>query len=180
VIKFCPAIPIENGQRIGGCRPAKLTKPYYAGKAAVSLLLQLGIRVRCIARPQGSQKCRNSLSEPHFSLQRDDIGAARRPGSQARDNPLAAAAQPLKPEKNPPGDIRDSQVFVGYSSALGFSLKVPQGWARQDLPDGAAFADKYGRITVSETTRTSAPDLGTLVPEVEKSARAVSVTKPNP
>ena len=99
------------------------------------------------------------------------------PASQAREKPIAAAEQPLKPEKNPPGDIPDNQVFIGYSSPLGFSLKVPEGWARQDLPDGAAFADKYGRIIVTEITRATAPDPGTLVPEVEKSARAVTVTK---
>jgi hypothetical protein len=99
------------------------------------------------------------------------------PASQAREKPLAATEQALKPERNPPGDIPDNQVFVGYSSALGFSLKVPEGWARQDLPEGAAFADKYGRISVTETTRATAPDLGMLVPEVEKSARAVTVTK---
>jgi HKD family nuclease len=37
--------------------------------------------------------------------------------------------QPLKPEKNPPGDIPDNQVFIDYVSTLGFSLKVPEGWA---------------------------------------------------
>jgi hypothetical protein len=93
----------------------------------------------------------------------------------------ARAEQALKPEKNPPGDIPDNQVFIPYASAVGFSLKVPEGWARKDLPNGAAFADKYGRITATKSDVRNAPDLATarqmLIPELEKSARAVTVKK---
>jgi hypothetical protein len=89
--------------------------------------------------------------------------------------------QPFKPEKNPPGDIPDNQVFITYASPRGFGFKVPEGWARKDLTDGAVFADKYGRITVAETTTPTAPDVvtakQTLVPELEKTARAVAVKK---
>jgi hypothetical protein len=59
---------------------------------------------------------------------------------------FAAAETPVKSERNPPGDIPDDQVFITYSSPLGFSLKVPEGWARTDRVDGVLFADKYGRI----------------------------------
>jgi hypothetical protein len=91
------------------------------------------------------------------------------------------AEQPLKPEKNPPGDIPDNQVFIIYASPRGFNFKVPEGWARKDLADGAMFADKYGRITVTETDSPTAPDEASakqaLVPELQKSARAVSIKK---
>jgi hypothetical protein len=40
----------------------------------------------------------------------------------------------LKPEKNPPGDSPDNQVFVQYSSPAGFSLKVPEGCSRSVAP----------------------------------------------
>ena len=60
----------------------------------------------------------------------------------------AAAEMAIAPEKNPPGDIPDSQVFVDYSSPLGFAIKVPEGWSRTDGPTGAVFADKYNTITV--------------------------------
>jgi hypothetical protein len=93
----------------------------------------------------------------------------------------ATAERPLKPEKNPPGDIPDNQVFIQYSSPRGFSFKVPEGWARKDLSDGAAFVDKYGVITVTQSEAASAPDAAaarqTLVPELEKGARAVTVKK---
>jgi hypothetical protein len=60
--------------------------------------------------------------------------------------PLAVAQeQPITPEVNPPGDIPDSQVFVTYASPVGFSIKVPEGWAMTERPDGARFTDKYGQ-----------------------------------
>ena len=71
---------------------------------------------------------------------------------------ISVLAQPSRhdsvaPEKNPPGDIPDNQVFITYTSPLGFSLRVPEGWSRKDDTNGVSFADKYGRIevTVSET-----------------------------
>ena len=63
--------------------------------------------------------------------------------------PTEAAEKAVAPEKNPPGDIPDSQVFVDYPSPLGFTLKVPEGWSRTDAPTGASFADKYNTVTVS-------------------------------
>ncbi|HEY2110184.1 MAG TPA: hypothetical protein VGH25_00505 [Dongiaceae bacterium] len=71
--------------------------------------------------------------------------------------PAAAQEQPVAPETNPPGDIPDSQVFVTYTSPAGFSLKVPEGWALTELPDGASFADKYGRIDIALAGAASAP-----------------------
>ena len=64
---------------------------------------------------------------------------------------LAAPAQEtaVAPEKNPPGDIPDDQVFITYKSPLNFTIKVPEGWARTDRPDGVSFADKYGRVDVA-------------------------------
>jgi hypothetical protein len=71
--------------------------------------------------------------------------------------PAAAQEQPIAPETNPPGDIPDSQAFVTYTSPAGFSLKVPEGWALTQRPDGASFADKYGSIDISLATAASAP-----------------------
>ena len=63
----------------------------------------------------------------------------------------------VAPEINPPGDIPDDQVFITYKSPQGFSMKVPEGWARSDTATGAAFADKYGRIDMATTTVKEAP-----------------------
>lgn len=78
-------------------------------------------------------------------------------GMQLLTSAAMAAEQPVAQEKNPPGDIPDSQVFVVYHSPLGFSLKVPEGWARTDRSDGARFADKYNAIDVAVGSASAEP-----------------------
>src|SRR5437868_445633 len=52
-------------------------------------------------------------------------------------------------ESSPPGDIPDDTVFIAYRhSGLPFELKVPEGWARTDLPTGARFTDKLNTVQV--------------------------------
>lgn len=71
--------------------------------------------------------------------------------------PVMAAEAPVAAEKNPPGDIPDTQVFIVYTSPAGFSMKVPEGWSRTDGAKGASFADKYDTIDVSVAPATEAP-----------------------
>ncbi|MEO9228357.1 MAG: hypothetical protein ABI216_05315 [Devosia sp.] len=61
--------------------------------------------------------------------------------------PATAAEAPVAPEHNPPGDIPDSQVFITYTGS-GVSMKVPEGWSRRDLVDGANFSDKYNLVEI--------------------------------
>ncbi len=63
----------------------------------------------------------------------------------------------VAPEKNPPGDIPDDQVFVTFQAPQGFTLQVPEGWARTDNPSGVVFADKYGEIAVLVAPATAPP-----------------------
>jgi hypothetical protein len=65
----------------------------------------------------------------------------------------ALAQKPIAPEKNPPGDIPDDQVFVEYRSPLGFSIKVPEGWARREAAGGVTFNDKYNAVEVTVEAR---------------------------
>jgi hypothetical protein len=123
----------------------------------------------------------SSLSRTTLSLLLvASVSAALSSPVMAQQKPLPAVEQPLKPEKNPPGDIPDNQVFIDYASPLGFGFKVPEGWARQNLSDGASFADKYGRITVTQTAVANLPNVDaakqTLVPDLEKTGHAVTVT----
>jgi hypothetical protein len=67
----------------------------------------------------------------------------------------SAQEKAVAPEKNPPGDIPDDQVFITYTSPKGFALKVPEGWGRSDTESGVLFADKYGEIRVDVGPSTS-------------------------
>jgi hypothetical protein len=89
------------------------------------------------------------------------------------------AENPLAPEKNPPGDIPDNQVFVEYRSSLCFSIKVPEGWARHETYDSAGFSDKYNTIALVVAQRMEAATVTSVkeqeVGELERTGRAVRV-----
>jgi len=92
-----------------------------------------------------------------------------------------AAEVPVAPEHNPPGDIPDTQVFVTYRSPLGFSIRVPEGWARTDERSSVRFADKYNTIEVSISSEQEPPSAATVeaaqVPALVGMERSVKVAK---
>ena len=100
---------------------------------------------------------------------------------------VAQTAQPIPvqqavaPEKSPPGDIPDNQLFVPYQSPAGFSLEVPEGWAKTDTANGVTFADKYNLITVALSDAAAAPTAKSaqteVVPALLATDRAVEMSK---
>jgi len=102
------------------------------------------------------------------------------PGSaQIADTPAMATERPAAPEKNAAGDIPDTQVFVTYISPLGFSLRVPEGWARTERRDGASFSDKYNAVNIAIASAASAPTptsaVGHEAADLVKAGRAVRI-----
>ncbi len=80
-------------------------------------------------------------------------------GSTLKSQASASSnAQPVAPENNPTGDIPDSQVFIDYvSTAGGYGLKVPEGWASTTKGTDASFVDKFDGVQVAVTKATTAP-----------------------
>lgn len=65
---------------------------------------------------------------------------------------------PNAPEVVAPGDIPDNQAFVAYQAAGGFSVKVPEGWARSDIAaDHVSFSDKYNTVDITWKPAPSPP-----------------------
>jgi hypothetical protein len=95
-------------------------------------------------------------------------------------SPALAAETPVAAEKNPPGDIPDSQVFITYAGP-GFSMQVPEGWSRQDENGGALFSDKYNLIEVASSDVAVAPTIDSVttkdLAEMTAGGRAVEVSK---
>ncbi|MEO6298354.1 MAG: hypothetical protein ABIV25_02575 [Paracoccaceae bacterium] len=91
----------------------------------------------------------------------------------------ARAETAIAPEKNPPGDIPDSQVFIVYSTD-NYALKVPEGWARSVTGPDVSFASKLDGVAVTLTPAAIAPTLDVVkaqyVPDLIKVGRAVKVT----
>jgi len=92
----------------------------------------------------------------------------------------SAAEKAVPAEKNPPGDIPDTQVFIDYTSPEGFTMKVPEGWARSDRTDGASFVDKLDGVVVSAAKANALPTIESAkadhVAKLEATGRAVRVS----
>lgn len=87
-------------------------------------------------------------------------------GTPSVSTPTSTPTEPTQPsqpspavtESNPPGDIPDNQAFVSYQPpAGGFSVKVPEGWARTTAGGASSFTDKLNRIQVQLSSAPSAP-----------------------
>ncbi|MEO8600650.1 MAG: hypothetical protein ABI656_12560 [bacterium] len=93
--------------------------------------------------------------------------------------PAMAAEQAAAPERNPPGDIPDSQVFVTFKSPAGFSVRVPEGWARTERKNGARFADKFNAVDIDISAAAALPTVASVkngqAAELVKTGRAVNI-----
>lgn len=102
-------------------------------------------------------------------------------GSHSGSAPSASAAggggkqaNPAPTESNPPGDIPDNQVYVAYRPSggfMGFTVKVPEGWARTGQGATTVFTDKLNTVRVTTATASAAPAVGsvtnTVVPRLK-------------
>jgi hypothetical protein len=83
-------------------------------------------------------------------------------------------------EKNPPGDIPDDQVFVPYTSAAsGYSLKVPEGWARSEKGSDVDFTDKFDGVAVIVDAAAAPPTIKDVVARLGKAEKGFKVVKTN-
>lgn len=79
-------------------------------------------------------------------------------GGSSSSGSAAKPVDPNGPEVSPPGDIPDNQAFVAYSPAGGgFTVKVPEGWARTATASGVTFTDKLNAVTVNKPVAGAAP-----------------------
>ena len=79
-------------------------------------------------------------------------------GSTATTATPPSATSKNAPEVNPAGDIPDNKVFVAYRPpGGGFTVKVPEGWARVQRGGTVAFTDKLNTIRMETRPAPAAP-----------------------
>ncbi|MFF0001071.1 hypothetical protein [Streptomyces avermitilis] len=111
-------------------------------------------------------------------------GSGSHPGSGSRtSSPPASSARagngqnrpaPAPTESNPPGDIPDNQAYVAFrptgGSFTGFTVKVPEGWARTEQGSTTVFTDKLNTVRITAVSASTAPTVGsvtkTVVPQL--------------
>lgn len=93
-----------------------------------------------------------------------------------------ASENPVAPEKNPPGDIPDSQVFVNYASPQGgYEVEVPEGWARTTRGMDVTFQEKLDGLSVTVRNAAGQPDVESIrknqAESIKKTGRAVRIQR---
>jgi hypothetical protein len=111
------------------------------------------------------------------------IQSSAPPSPSATATSKPATTQPPKPvatESNPPGDIPDNQAFVAFQGAS-FSVKVPEGWARNVMATTTSFSDKLNRIEVMPSAPSAAPTpqsvTATVVPQLSRTVPRFALGK---
>ena len=83
---------------------------------------------------------------------------------------------PRVTESNPPGDIPDNTAYVAFSPAGGgYSVKIPEGWARTSGGTTTSFTDKLNHIEVSKA---AAPSQLTLASVTNTDVAGLKATVP--
>ena len=96
-------------------------------------------------------------------------GCSKSTESATDDNATTGSQKAIPAEKNPPGDIPDTQAFVPYTTTGGVSLKVLEGWARTVSSNSAEFTDKLNTIRVTwEQTSTPTTAASVAITDVAK------------
>lgn len=98
---------------------------------------------------------------------------------------VSGQKQPAPTESNPPGDIPDNQVYVSYrptgGTFSGFTVKVPEGWARTSQGSTTAFTDKLNTVKITAVSAADAPTVGsvthTVVPQLRSQVPKFSSPK---
>jgi hypothetical protein len=88
--------------------------------------------------------------------------------------------KPVTSEKSPPGDIPDNQVFIPYRSAVGgYSLEVPEGWARSEKGADVMLTDHLDGIAVAVTEAPKPPSAAGVradqAKSLEQTGKAVTI-----
>ena len=101
--------------------------------------------------------------------------------TQASGNGSQSNQKPVAPEKNPTGDIPDTQAFVTYTSQQGgYKVEAPEGWARTVNGGDVSFVNKLDGMNVSLQNSQSAPTVASVrkndIPALKKAHGAVQVT----
>ncbi|MGW1807384.1 hypothetical protein [Streptomyces sp. NPDC002078] len=105
------------------------------------------------------------------------------PASSARSG--NGQSNPAPTESNPPGDIPDNQVYVAYrptsGTFTGFSVKVPEGWARTERGNTTVFTDKLNTVRITAASAATAPTTGsvthTVVPRLRSQVAKFAAPK---
>jgi hypothetical protein len=106
------------------------------------------------------------------------LGVAGCGSSSSSKSSTGSAVNPNGAEVSPAGDIPDNQAFVAYAPpGGGYSVKVPEGWARTTSGGATTFSDKLNSIRMETMATGSEPKpAGAKVTHVKRKAGTAALT----
>ncbi|MES4889645.1 hypothetical protein [Streptomyces sp. NPDC096012] len=87
--------------------------------------------------------------------------AAERSAPAGSSSSGVAQDKAVPTESNPPGDIPDNQAYVAFHGS-GFTVKVPEGWARTQRAGATVFTDKLNTVRIETAAASAAPTVGSV------------------
>ena len=125
-----------------------------ASHAGIAVLVLAGLLAGSVAVTPGSARHAQAACPAGAATAQPAQGGPATPAVQGAI-PTQVAVQP---EQNPPGDIPDNQAFVTYTStAGGYSISMPEGWARTESGPNVQFTDKLHTFSVEIACSGTAP-----------------------
>jgi hypothetical protein len=95
--------------------------------------------------------------------------------SSSSTSTSSGAVNPNAKEASPPGDIPDNQAFVRYTPpGGGYSVKVPEGWARTAAGGAVTFTDKLNSVRMESHAAAAAPTVATYKAKEQPRVRAAT------
>jgi len=112
---------------------------------------------------------------------KSDTTTSTTTASLTAETAITSTETAVAPEVSPPGDIPDSQAFVKYAStAGGYQLEVPEGWARTESGAGVTFVNKFDGVKVHVASASAAPTAASAqaseVKQILSQGHAVTIT----
>ena len=131
-------------------------------------ILLITLSVACTAKDSGTAA-------------KSDTMTSTTTASSTAETAITSTETAVAPEVSPPGDIPDSQAFVKYAStAGGYQLEVPEGWARTESGAGVTFVNKFDGVKVHVASASAAPTAASVqsneVKQIQSQGHAVTIT----
>ena len=118
-------------------------RPGFLQRYGYPLAITLSIGLSALAgQPNGTALAASGCGSGSGSSSGTPTLAAATPASSPSSKVPIPTEAAVQPEQNPAGDIPDTQAFVTYTSTSGgYSITMPEGWARQESGTNVTFSD---------------------------------------
>jgi hypothetical protein len=134
-----------------------------------------------VVSPTASAGSTDTTAGPSAVGSTDTTGSPSAVGSTDTTGSPSTTEAAVAVENNPPGDIPDTQAFVAYKAPGGFTVKIPEGWARVEGASSTSFTDKLNTIVLSWAPADAAPTTQSIqatdIPALQNTVKAFELVK---